>query len=449
MPLLRRLEHAGRDASCASPPRARPRVPSRRAGAGAGRRPLADRRRGRPRLPVGHRRARPGPRRRAGRRVGRPARRRAGDRQVDARPPGRCRRSPRRRARRVLYASGEESAGQVRLRAARLGLLDGPAGDAIDVLAETDVERDHRAAPEPTGPALLVVDSDADRRPSTSSTGRPAASARSARSTLRLMDLAKGEGIAGRARRPRDEGRHRSPGPKTLEHLVDAVLDARRRAVRGAPRSCARRRTASGRPRRSASSRWASAGLREVADPARAFLAEHDTAGAPGSVVAPTLEGSRPLLVEVQALVAPAGYGTPTPHGERSRPEPAGAARRRARAAGGHRPGRPRRVREPRRRPDASTSPASTCPWRWPSPRRCATGRSSPATVAIGEVGLLGELRPVGRPGAAAARGGPARVPAGDRAAALATRRRPSGPSAWRSSAVATLREALEVALGR
>lgn len=51
-------------------------------------------------------------------------------------------------------------------------------------------------------------------------------------------------------------------------------------------------------------------GLREVADPGRAFLAEHDGA-APGSVVAATMEGTRPLLVEVQALVSPAGYGTP------------------------------------------------------------------------------------------------------------------------------------------
>src|SRR5262249_60609490 len=51
-------------------------------------------------------------------------------------------------------------------------------------------------------------------------------------------------------------------------------------------------------------------GLREVADPARAFLAEHDGA-APGSVVAPTLEGSRPILVEVQALVAAGPGGTP------------------------------------------------------------------------------------------------------------------------------------------
>jgi DNA repair protein RadA/Sms len=52
------------------------------------------------------------------------------------------------------------------------------------------------------------------------------------------------------------------------------------------------------------------AGLVEVADPSRAFLAEHE-GPAPGSVVAPTLEGSRPILVEVQALVAPAVYGTP------------------------------------------------------------------------------------------------------------------------------------------
>jgi DNA repair protein RadA/Sms len=52
------------------------------------------------------------------------------------------------------------------------------------------------------------------------------------------------------------------------------------------------------------------AGMSEVTDPARAFLAEHDEP-APGSVVAPTLEGSRPILVEVQALVAPGAVGSP------------------------------------------------------------------------------------------------------------------------------------------
>jgi DNA repair protein RadA/Sms len=51
-------------------------------------------------------------------------------------------------------------------------------------------------------------------------------------------------------------------------------------------------------------------GLAEVTDPGRAFLVDHD-APAAGSVVAPTLEGTRPLLVEVQALVSPSGYGTP------------------------------------------------------------------------------------------------------------------------------------------
>jgi DNA repair protein RadA/Sms len=54
----------------------------------------------------------------------------------------------------------------------------------------------------------------------------------------------------------------------------------------------------------------AGVGLLEVADPSQAFLGDHPD-GSPGSVVAPTLEGSRPILVEVQALVAPAGYGTP------------------------------------------------------------------------------------------------------------------------------------------
>jgi DNA repair protein RadA/Sms len=50
--------------------------------------------------------------------------------------------------------------------------------------------------------------------------------------------------------------------------------------------------------------------MTEVEDPGRAFLVEHESA-APGSIVAATMEGSRPLMVEVQALVAPAGYGTP------------------------------------------------------------------------------------------------------------------------------------------
>jgi DNA repair protein RadA/Sms len=99
-------------------------------------------------------------------------------------------------------------------------------------------------------------------------------------------------------------------GPKTLEHLVDAVV------------SLEGERHAAMRLLRAAKNRFGStdeigvfemddAGMMEVADPARAFLAVHP-GEAPGSVVAPTMEGSRPILVEVQALVSPTGYGTPT-----------------------------------------------------------------------------------------------------------------------------------------
>ena len=127
-------------------------------------------------------------------------------------------------------------------------------------------------------------------------------------STVRLMDFAKGEGIAvilvGHVTKDGSIA-----GPKTLEHLVDAVV-----SVEG-------ERYAALRLVRAAKNRFGSTeevgvfemaghGLLEVADPARAFLADHPEP-APGSVIAPTLEGSRPLLVEVQALVAPAGYGTP------------------------------------------------------------------------------------------------------------------------------------------
>jgi DNA repair protein RadA/Sms len=122
------------------------------------------------------------------------------------------------------------------------------------------------------------------------------------------MELAKGDGIAvllvGHVTK---EGS--LAGPKTLEHLVDAVL-----SVEGD-------RSGSLRLVRATKNRFGSteevgvlemgeAGLREVPDPARAFLVEHDAA-APGSVVGATLEGSRALLVEVQALVVPTGYGTP------------------------------------------------------------------------------------------------------------------------------------------
>ena len=134
-------------------------------------------------------------------------------------------------------------------------------------------------------------------------------------------------------------------------------------------------------------------GLVELADPARAFLVEHETP-APGSVVAPTLEGSRPLLVEVQALVAPSSSAIAAPDGERARPEPAGAAARRPRAAGG--------IGLGNHDVYANLAGGLTCDepgMDLPLALALASSlRDRPVqvgTVAIGEVGLLGELRAV------------------------------------------------------
>ena len=206
----------------------------------------------------------------------------------------------------VLVATGEESAAQVRLRAARLGLRDGPAAEAVRVVAESDVGQIVEIArAEP--PTMLVVDSIQTMRVDELD-GPPGSVGQVRESALRLMELAKSAGIAvvlvGHVTKDGTLA-----GPKALEHLVDAVLN-----LEG-------ERYASLRLLRATKNRFGSteevgvfemgeSGLAEVADPARAFLAEHD-ADAPGSVVAPTLEGTRPLLVEVQALVAPAGYSSP------------------------------------------------------------------------------------------------------------------------------------------
>ncbi len=206
----------------------------------------------------------------------------------------------------VLYATGEESAAQVRLRAARLGLLDGPAGEAIHVAAEREVGRIGELARE-LRPSAVVVDS--IQTIVTDELDGPAGSVGQVReSAQRLMELAKGEGIAvvlvGHVTKDGSLA-----GPKTLEHLVDAVL-ALEGDAHGSLRLLRATKNRFGSTEDVGVFEMGELGLAEVADPSRAFLAEHD--GAPsGSIVAATLGGSRALLVEVQALVAPAGYGTP------------------------------------------------------------------------------------------------------------------------------------------
>ena len=208
---------------------------------------------------------------------------------------------------RVLYATGEESASQVRLRADRLGLLAG-AGAGIHVLTESSIDRIADVATSgPERPVLLVVDS--IQTATIDDLDGPAGSVGQVRgAALRLMELAKPAGIAvvlvGHVTKDGSIA-----GPKTLEHLVDAVLTLEGERFAGV-RLLRATKNRFGSTDEVGVFEMGEAGMAEVADPARAFLTEHDGA-APGSIVAPTLEGSRPLLVEVQALVAPGPGGTP------------------------------------------------------------------------------------------------------------------------------------------
>ena len=289
----------------------------------------------------------------------------------------------------VLYATGEESPGQVRLRAGRLGLLTGEPGERVRVLAEHDVERIVEVAREER-PALVIVDS-IQTATLDELDGAAGSVGQVRESALRLMELAKGDGIAvilvGHVTK---DGA--IAGPKTLEHLVDAVVN-----LEG-------ERYAALRLLRATKNRFGSTdeigvfemedrGLTEVADPARAFLHSH-AGSAPGSVVTPTLEGSRPILVEVQALTSPSAYGTPTRKASGLDPNRlslliAVLGRRAGLGLGSH---------------DVYANLAGGLSVMEPGldlPLALALASSlrdraiAPGTVAIGEVGLLGELRGV------------------------------------------------------
>jgi len=206
----------------------------------------------------------------------------------------------------ILYATGEESSAQVRLRAVRLGLLGGAVSAAVTVFAESSVSRIVETA-RAARPVVVIVDS--IQTATVDELEGPAGSVGQVReSALRYMELAKGDGIAvllvGHVTKDGSLA-----GPKTLEHLVDAVLSVEGDRS-GGLRLVRATKNRFGSTEEVGVLEMGEAGLREVPDPARAFLVERDAA-APGSVVGATLEGSRALLVEVQALVAPTAYGTP------------------------------------------------------------------------------------------------------------------------------------------
>ncbi len=289
----------------------------------------------------------------------------------------------------ALYATGEESAAQVRLRATRLGLIGGAVGERVRVLAEHEIGRiveEARAHP----PAVLVVDS--VQTATVDELDGPAGSVGQVReATLRLMEYAKGEGaaviLAGHVTKDGTIA-----GPKTLEHLVDAVinLEGERYAALRLLRASKNR---FGSTEEVGVFEMGDAGMREVADPARAFLADHDEP-APGSVVAPTLEGSRPLLVEVQGLVSAARFGSPVRRasgldGNRLSLLVAVLGRRAGIGLSGH------DVYANLAGGLAVAEPGLDLPIALALASSLRDRAVIPGTVAIGEVGLLGELRPV------------------------------------------------------
>jgi DNA repair protein RadA/Sms len=207
----------------------------------------------------------------------------------------------------VLYATGEESVAQTAMRARRVGAADA----RLSVVAETDVDK-ILAHAHAARPGVLAVDSiQTVYTPALDSIPGSLAQVRECAS--RLMQFAKTSGtptiIVGHV--TKDGG---LAGPKTLEHLVDVVLQLE--GDGGPYRILRAHKNRFGSTQEIGVFEMRGAGLAEVANPSAHLLAERPV-GAPGSVVVASADGARPLLVEIQALVAPAtaGFGRRTAAG--------------------------------------------------------------------------------------------------------------------------------------
>ena len=204
---------------------------------------------------------------------------------------------------RALYVTGEESAAQVAHRAERIG---GPGMRDVRILATTELQ-DASAALEKSKPAIAVIDSIQTLRSSELQSALGSVSQLREVATT-LIDLAKRHGVAlfliGHVTKDGVIA-----GPKVLEHLVDTVLSFE--GDRGhAFRVVRATKNRFGPAQEMGVFEMVREGLREVPDPSALFLAERPE-DASGSAVVPICEGSRPVLVEVQALVAPCQYGAP------------------------------------------------------------------------------------------------------------------------------------------
>src|SRR5471032_2531926 len=204
---------------------------------------------------------------------------------------------------RAVYISGEEAVAQVRLRAERLGLGDA----AVELAAETAVEDIVATLSDGKTPRLVVIDSiqtmwtdTVEAAPGTVTQVRGSAQSlirfakRSGAAIILVGHVTKDGQIA---------------GPRVVEHMVDAVLSFEGegshqfRILRAV-------KNRFGPTDEIGVFEMTGEGLREVANPSELFLSERDL-GSPGTAVFAGIEGTRPLLVEIQALVAPTSLGTP------------------------------------------------------------------------------------------------------------------------------------------
>ncbi|HEX4564716.1 MAG TPA: DNA repair protein RadA [Solirubrobacteraceae bacterium] len=203
--------------------------------------------------------------------------------------------------RRTLYVSGEESAEQVRLRAERLA----PAALRVPIVAETDLE-EILGVLAAHAPDACVIDSVQTLR-AAELAGAAGSVGQVREVTGRIMELAKSRGIAvilvGHVTK---DGA--LAGPRVLEHVVDCVLQFEGERERPY-RELRALKNRFGSTNEAGLFEMRAGGLVEVLDASARFVAE--ATRAPGSVVLAAMEGTRPLLVEVQALVSPSELEQP------------------------------------------------------------------------------------------------------------------------------------------
>ncbi len=203
---------------------------------------------------------------------------------------------------RVLYVSGEESEQQIKMRAERVGTLN----QHCYILTETNIQNIFKQAEE-TNPELVVIDS-IQTLYSTQIESSPGSISQVRECTAQLLRYAKQTGVPvfliGHITK---EGS--LAGPKVLEHMVDAVLqfEGDRNHVYRLLRSMKNR---FGSTNELGIYEMIGSGLRQVENPSEILITNTDNSLS-GISIAATLEGIRPMLIEVQALVSSAAYGTP------------------------------------------------------------------------------------------------------------------------------------------